>query len=225
MRHAAGEARDFDVLAARCREASSTQPSAAGATARQRLTELLAKRRSETRRGLEAGISDLRKHDWKAQSAAVVAAVASATTTETIAAYAGRRSRRLVGRFLARLDHRLLNDREIHTLRIETKKFRYVLEAFAAGMPPAASAACDRALRRLQTRLGEFTDHAAAAERLKRWLRREENARVRQTLVAARRLESVAAKRARRGCLRWWTSSRREAVARQLRRTLGGKTA
>lgn len=225
MRHAAGEARDLDVFAARCRESSSAQASGAGATARRRLTQLLEKKRPETRRGLGAGIADLRTPEWEAQSAAVVAAVASAKTTETIAAFADRRSRRFVSRFLARLDHRLRDDRDIHRLRIETKKLRYVLEAFAAGMPPSASAACDRTLRRLQTRLGEFTDHAAAAERLRLWLRREEFARVRQTLVAARRQESASAKRARRDCIRWWTASRREAIARQLRRTLEGKTA
>ena len=193
--------------------------------ARRRLTQLLAKRRPETRRELEAAIADLRKQDWETQTATIVAAVASPTTTETIAAFAGRRSRRLVGRFLARLDHRLRDDRDIHRLRIETKKLRYVLEAFADGMQPAASAACDRTLRRLQTRLGEFTDHAAAAERLRLWLRHEEDARARQTLVVARRLESASAKRARRDCIRWWTASRREAVARQVRRALGVKTA
>jgi len=225
MRDAAGEARDLDVLAARCREASAARSSEAGATARRRLKELLAKRRPETRRGLEAVIADLRRHDWKTKTAAVVAAVASAPTAETIAAFAGRRSRRLVGRFLARLDHRLRDERDIHRLRIETKKLRYVLEAFADGMQPAASAACDRTLRRLQGRLGEFTDHAAAAERLRLWLRHEEVARARQTLLAARRQESASANRAKRDCIRWWTASRREAVARHVRRALGGKTA
>jgi hypothetical protein len=49
--------------------------------------------------------------------------------------------------------------------------------------------------------------------------------RARRTLLDARRRESASAKRARRDCIRWWTASRRETLARQLKRILRGKVA
>jgi CHAD domain-containing protein len=222
IRDAAGEARDLDVLVLRCRAGTPVVPEP---TARQRLVEALARRRPETRRGLQAGIANLRSRDWEARTASLIAAVASAKKHQTIALFVHRRSRQLVGRFLDRLDDHLHDGREIHRLRIDTKKLRYMLEVFAAATPRAADTASDRTLRLLQTRLGEFTDHAAAAERLKHWSRRTRDPRARHALVDARRRESAAARRAKHGCTRWWAASRREAIARQLKRTLGGKTA
>lgn len=222
IRQAAGEARDLDVLAVRCR---TSNPADSETVARRHLADVLSKRWPETRRGLQEGIRHLRPRDWEARTDSLIAAVASAKMEQTNAAFTRRRTRRLVGRYLVRLDDRLRSGRKIHRLRIETKKLRYALEVFAVALPTASGTACDRTLRQLQKRLGEFTDRAAAAARLKRWLRREEDARARQTLVAARRLESASAKRARRGCMRWWTESRREAIARRLRQFQGAKTA
>ena len=72
-------------------------------------------------------------------------------------------------------------------------------------------------------RLGEFTDHVAAAERLKLWSLREADDHARRAFAHASRQESVSANRARRTCIRWWTASRRETLARQLKRILQGK--
>lgn len=223
IRRAAGEARDLDVLATRCRAAAAARPCAAGGTAREPLPEILAKKRSPTRRKLGNEITSLRARDWNGKAAALLVAVESAATTETIVSFARRRSRRLVRRFLAHLDHCLHDDPEIHRLRVHTKKLRYSLELFTAAAPAAEVTACVRALRRLQARLGEVTDHAAAAERLRLWSRGEVDDRVRRTLVDASRRELASAKRARRDCIRWWTASRREALARQLKRVLRGK--
>jgi len=225
IRRAAGEARDLDVLTARCRAVVAARPSAAGRAARKHLLEMLAKKRPPTRRELEDEITNLLARDWNGQAAALLAAVESAATTETIVSFARRRSRRLARRFLAHLDDRFRDDREIHRLRVHTKKLRYSLELFTAAAPTAEVTACIRELRRLQTRLGEFTDHAAAAERLRLWSQGEADDRARRTLVDASRQESALAKRARRGCIRWWTASRRDTLARQLKRILRGTVA
>ncbi len=223
IRRAAGEARDLDVLTSRCRAAAAARQSAAAGVARQRLAEMLAKKRPQTRRGLEDEITRVQGCGWKKQTAALLVAVESAAMTETIDSYARRRSRRLVRRFLDHLDDRFRDDREIHRMRIATKKLRYALEVFAAAAPTAEIAACVRALRRLQSRLGEFTDHVAAAERLKLWSLREADDHARRAFAHASRQESVSANRARRTCIRWWTASRRETLARHLKRILQGK--
>ena len=219
IRRAAGEARDLDVLVARGHGAASA---VRAGDASRRLAELLADRRPETRRRLHSGLAELPMHAWEGETAATVAAVASRAPAETVASFASRRARRLVGRFLARLDRPLRQGRAIHRLRIETKKLRYALEAIAEIGTPAATSSADRPLHRLQDRLGEYTDRAAAADRLGRWARREQKGCARRTLLAARGQEALAAKRVRRACGRWWTPSRRAGVARTLERMLGG---
>jgi len=225
IRCAAGEARDLDVLTTRCRAAAAARSSAAGGVARKHLAEILAKKRPPTRRDLEDEITILQARDWNGKAAALLIAVESAATTETVVSFTRRRSRRLVRQFLTHLDHSLHDDRGIHRLRVHTKKLRYSLELFTAAAPTAEVTACVRALRRLQARLGEVTDHAAAAERLRLWSRGQVDDRARRTLLDASRRESASAKRVRRDCIRWWTASRRETLAQQLKRILRGKVA
>jgi len=222
IRRTVGETRDLDVIIAGYRPAAGGRgTSRAARVARQRLVEILAKHRLQAGRGLSGLVPD----GWAAHSAAVLAAVQTAGATEAIGSYTPRRSRRLFHRYLDRCDRRLRGGRGIHRLRIETKKLRYVLEALAAGMPDAGLARGDRMLHRLQVRLGAFTDRAAAADRLAGWSRREEDDRARELLAKACRREFAAAARARRECIRWWESSRRDRLVRRLNRFLGGKTA
>lgn len=222
VRRSVGETRDLDVILARVRTAASEGGrSAAGAAARRRLVAMLAKQRSSASRS--RGVLDAR--EWDAHTAALLAAVASAGANEPFAPFRRRRSRRLVGRFLAILDRRLRDGDGIHRLRIETKKLRYVLDVFAAGTVSVHDSASARPLERLQTRLGEFTDREAAADHLRRLARREADDRCRELLAEARRRESTAARRARRECIRWWNSSRRRRLARQLGRSVRGTIA
>jgi len=219
VRRAAGEARDLDVLVARDRAATSTVR--AGDSPR-RLAQVLAQRRPETKHRLQVGLAGVPMHAWRDQTDATTAAIESRTPAGTVASFASRRARRLVRRFMARLDRRLCDGRAIHRLRIESKKLRYALEVIGEIGTPVVTSTSDRVLRHLQARLGDYTDPAAAADRLGRWSRREPDGPARRTLLAARKREATAAKRARRACKRWWTSKRRAGVARKLERTLGG---
>lgn len=49
-------------------------------------------------------------------------------------------------------------DEAVHELRIECKKLRYLMEFFSELVPGAEADAMEKALRRLQNRLGEFND-------------------------------------------------------------------
>lgn len=221
IRRAAGEARDLDVLLRR----GSGAPSATGvADASRRLADLLADRRSDTRLRLRAGLEDLPIQAWDRKVAATLAAVEARAAADTVASLVRSRARRLVRRYLARVDRPLRTGRAIHRLRIETKKLRYALEVVAELAPPGSTSAADRLLHGLQDRLGEYTDHDAAADRLARWARRESNRRDRRTLLAAHGCEATAKERARRTCERWWTPSRRGRITRGLERMLGGWT-
>jgi CHAD domain-containing protein len=219
IRRAAGAARDLDVLLGR----GPGAPSAVhAADASRRLADLLGDRRPDSRRRLRARLAKLPMHDWERETAATVGAVDSPASADKVASHARRRARRLVRRFLARLDRPVRTGRAIHRLRIETKKLRYALEVIAEIGAPVSTSAADRLLHGLQDRLGDYTDHAAAFARLRRWARREPDPRDRRTLLAAHGHEATAMKRACRACERWWTPSRRARIARAIERMLGG---
>jgi hypothetical protein len=91
--------------------------------------------------------------------------------------------------------------------------------------PAHERARCEEALERLQQTLGEFTDHAAAEERLRRWARADGAAAARRTIADLREREADAADRARREFTKWWSPSRRRWLRRKLERTLRRRTA
>lgn len=218
LRRTAGEARDLDVLIGR--GPRSTAAIHAG-DAWRRLADLLRERRPHSRRRLRARLAELPMHAWERETAATLGAVDAAASADTVASLVRRRARRLVRRFLARLDRPIRTGRAIHRLRIETKKIRYALEVIAEIGTPVSTSAADRLLHSLQDRLGDYTDHAAAVARLRRWARRESDRRGRRTLLAAHGHEATVVTRARRTCERWWTPSRRARLARAIERMLG----
>lgn len=61
-------------------------------------------------------------------------------------------------------------DAEVHELRIHCKKLRYLMEFFAPAFPRQACKRLIKALKRLQTTLGDFNDHAVQQESLTAFL-------------------------------------------------------
>lgn len=60
-------------------------------------------------------------------------------------------------------------DREVHRLRIQCKKLRYMLEFFAELVPESELEALQKSLKRLQKRLGNFNDYAVQQDALLRY--------------------------------------------------------
>ena len=225
IRRAAGGTRDLDVLTGRLererpRAAAGSPSGSKAALVRQRLVTMLAKRRDVSRRPIRAVRDELRAADWPARVERLIDAVTAAGTDETFAAYGRRRFRRMLDRFFSQADRRLDEPAEIHRLRISGKKLRYALEIFAPVFPLAERTACHEALERLQETLGEFTDHAAAAERFRRWAREKGVGPDRKALVALRRIEDDRAEEARRAFVRWWKPARRRELRRSFERTV-----
>ena len=213
LRRAAGDARDLDVLTGRLVQ-SGERPTPAR-SGRARLVAMLSKQRTVSRGPIREIHERLVEADWPGRVDALLERVASRGGRVTFAAYARRRFGPLVDRFFAAADRRLRDADEIHQLRIEAKKLRYAVEIFAGVFPAATLARCQDALERLQRTLGDFTDHAAAADRFRRWSREESMRSDRDTLVALERREDERAEEARRTFAKWWNRDRR----RQLKRT------
>jgi triphosphatase len=225
IRRAAGSTRDLDVLTGRLARDAADGPkpasiAAKAAAARGRLLAMLAKRRDVSRQPIRGVLDELTAADWPARVERLVEAVRQSGRDEPFAVFGRRRFRQLVNRFFRRADRKLEDAADIHRLRIEGKKLRYALEIFAAVFPAAERAACHEALENLQETLGEFTDHASAADRFRRWAREEGVGPDRQTLAELRRTEDARAEEARRAFVKWWKPARRRALRRSFEHTV-----
>ncbi len=223
IRHAAGATRDLDVLTtglAKPTDARTRHAKPLSAQARLRLVTMLTKRRDASRESIRAIHEKLTEDDWRGHVERLIDAVISGDSTESFLGYAQRRFPVMLDRFFAKADRRLGTADEIHRLRIAGKKLRYALEIFAVAIPAATRATSLDALETLQETLGTFTDHAAAADRFRRWAREDGVGVDRATLVALRRYEDHRAEKARRAFAKWWKPSRRRALRRSLEQTL-----
>ncbi|MCE9631597.1 MAG: CHAD domain-containing protein [Planctomycetia bacterium] len=228
IRRAAGNARDLDVLTDRLRGKSgavSPGRSLAGNAARRRLIAMLSLKRADSRQPIHEVREKLSAADWHAQVERLLDAVAAGRGHTTFRQYARRRFKPLMRRFFARADRRLRDAEEIHRLRIEGKKLRYALEIFAAVFPERVRVKCEKSLELLQENLGEFTDHAAAADRLERWARQEGAVGERKAIGALRKIEAHQADQARRTFVKWWSPARRRSLRRRFEHTLRKGTA
>jgi len=217
IRRSAGEARDLDVLTDRL-AGESGEPS--GVRARRRLVAILSKQREVSRKPIRTQHERLLDADWLDHVERLIAGIRSGRGRPTFHEYAQRRLRPLMRRFFASADRKLRTADEIHALRIEGKKLRYAMEIFSSVFTPRMRARCYDALEQLQKTLGDFTDHAAAADRFRR-LSHEKSAAVnRDVLARLRDHEEQQAEEARKMFVKWWDARRRRALRRHFEETL-----
>jgi CHAD domain-containing protein len=218
IRRAAGEARDLDVLTDRLASAAAPKPKVG--KARARLVAMLSKQRDVSRQPIRERYEKLIEADWPGRVAQLLEDVPARRRHATFGAYARRRFRPMVKRFFAAADRRLRDAEEIHQLRIEGKKLRYAMEIFADVFPARVQARCADSLERLQETLGTFTDHAAAADRFRRWAHDASAATHRDAIERLSDTEEALADDARRKFAKWWSPSRRRALLRRFEQTL-----
>lgn len=216
IRRSAGEARDLDVLTGRLAEDADS----AGSRARRRLVAMLAKQREVSRRPIRIQHERLLEGAWLDRVEKLVVGAASGRHQLTFETYARRRFRPLMRRFFSVADRKLRDAEEIHALRIEGKKLRYAMEIFSSVFPPRVRTRCYDALERLQKTLGDFTDHAAAADRFRRLAHDRASAANRDVLERLLSDEERQADDARRVFAKWWNADRRRALRRQFEHTL-----
>ena len=100
-------------------------------------------------------------HEWGAFLHESAAGAAGATSAEgPILDFARQRIYRTYRRIVKRGRPLAISaeDEELHALRIDAKKLRYLLEFFASLYPPKELAGLIRELKKLQDNLGEFND-------------------------------------------------------------------
>jgi CHAD domain-containing protein len=204
----------------RLRRAAGSADERAARSARERLVAMLSRQRAASRAPIQEIRDALLAADWHGRTERLLDDVGRRGKERSFAEFARRRFRPLVKRFFTAADHRLRSADEIHRLRIEGKKLRYALEIFAAVFPARERARCEDALQRLQDTLGEFTDHAAAADRFARWARSDGIGMEQRTLAVLHDVEAANANKARKAFVKWWSPARRRWLRRALERTL-----
>jgi len=217
IRRSAGEARDLDVLTDRLAGESGET---SGARARRRLVAMLSKQREVSRTPIRTQHERLLDADWLDRVERLIAGVGAGRGHPTFREYAQRRLRPLMRRFFATADRKLRTAEEIHALRIEGKKLRYAMEIFSAVFPPRMRARCYDALEHLQATLGDFTDHAAAADRFRRLSHEKSASANRDVLARLRDQEERLADEARKAFVKWWGPRRRRTLRRRFEETL-----
>jgi CHAD domain-containing protein len=223
IRRAASDARDLDVLTTRLAgvaDTSTTSRSQAARKARGRLIAMLSRQRIVSREPIREIYERLIEDDWSGRLEQLLESITGRRRPRSFTAYARQRFKPFVERFFAKADHKLRDEDEIHELRIKGKQLRYALEIFAGVFPAETRRACQDALEELQRTLGDFTDHASAADRLRRWSRDDGVHADRQTLEKLRKHEVEQANRARKAFAKWWNPTRRRALRRIFERSL-----
>lgn len=223
LRRVAGDARDLDVLAGRLAMAQASMNAAH--RARSRLVSMLSRQRATSRQPIRELYEELLAADWPGRVDGLVERISDDGADTSFGCYARRCFRPIVVKFFARADRGFHDARQMHRLRIEGKKLRYAMEIFAGVFPNRVRVRCQHALEQLQETLGEFTDHAAAAERFRRWARDDSMTADRGTLSAMRRREDALAKTARKAFIKWWNPMRRRSLRRAFERTLRQESA
>lgn len=218
LRRAASDARDLDVLTARLR--SGPPRTTAAQRARSRLVAMLSQQRDVSRQPIRDLYEELLAADWQGRMEGLLERISSRSREPLFGRYARRRFKPVVMEFFSLADRKLRSATEIHRLRIEGKKLRYAMEIFSAVFLPRVRGRCQDALEQLQETLGEFTDHAAAADRFRRWARDDSMTSIRRTLSALRRQEESLANDARKVFVKWWNPGRRRSLRRAFERTL-----
>lgn len=222
IRRTAGDARDLDILAERLtvKPGAVAPPESSAAAARSRLVAMLARQRDLSREPIRDLRERLAAAGWEARSHDMVSRIRRGGKPASLADYARRRFKPLADRFFEKAGHRLRDDDDVHRLRIAGKKFRYALEIFSPALPKPALSRCQKELARLQETLGEFTDHASAADRFRRLSRAGGPGLDRTTLDELSRRESRLATTARKAFVKWWDGRRRRQLRRSIRRSL-----
>jgi CHAD domain-containing protein len=157
---------------------------------------------------------------WLDRIEQLLEGVATGRSQPTFRTYARNRFQPMMRRFFTAADRKLRSADEMHALRIEGKKLRYAMEIFSSMFSPRMRARCYDALEKLQETLGDFTDHAAAADRLRRLAHEPSAAANRHVLEQLCAREEQRADKARKAFTKWWDADRRRALRRRFEQTL-----
>jgi CHAD domain-containing protein len=219
VRRAASEARDLDVLIDRLRQQWPT----AGEdplvnSPPERLIGLLSDQQIGSRGPIRDCQAELLAWEWPVRQDKLLGTVALGSQ-KRYGEFARKRLRRLGRKFFAAAGP-FRKAEQVHQFRIMGKRLRYSLDLFADVLAPQPRERCLRQLKKIQGALGDFTDHAAAADRLTDLTRESLDPATILLIDTLRREEHQLARLAHRRFDSWWTTGRRKKLRTLFREAL-----
>ena len=219
VRRAASEARDLDVLIDRLRQQWPT----AGEdplvnSPPERLIGLLSDQQIGSRGPIRDCQAELLAWEWPVRQDKLLGTVALGSQ-KRYGEFARKRLRRLGRKFFAAAGP-FRKVEQVHQFRIMGKRLRYSLDLFADVLAPQPRERCLRQLKKIQGALGDFTDHAAAADRLTDLTRESLDPATILLIDTLRREERQLARLAHRRFDSWWTTGRRKKLRTLFREAL-----
>jgi CHAD domain-containing protein len=215
VRKAAGEARDLDVLLMRWTEHMRRAPSSHAAL----LLEQVKRHRQQAQEPIEAVYKKLLRRHFKRRTRKLLARVRlrgqAGKCGQRFGCVARVELGRLVLPYLAASHVNLDDTAATHAFRIMGKQVRYAMEIFAGAFDEPFRKDLYPIVAALQERLGAINDHVAAQIHFANWLAEVDSCSVREALEMGIQCEGQALAASRREFVDWWTTARREDLARR----------
>lgn len=220
IRHAANDARDYDVLGQRwARDHSETQV--------KHLLGHVQERRSTAQQHIIAIHEQMqRDHCFEVKIARLLQRVRprgkdkSKLKKARFGGWAQRQLRSLVKKFFRAAPSHRRDVAALHRLRIRSKELRYALELLCGAFPPALRQTLYPAIETLQDRLGEINDHATAQVRLRERLDEVADLAERSHVQQLLDKERTCFEQACQVFLDWWTPQETELLRAEFKALL-----
>ena len=213
VRKAAGDARDFDVLAARLDNQLDREADKSVAM----LLDEVQERRKAAQQPIEAAYDKLKRKDFPRREARLLKHVRLRTESDLAEqpsfADAGVHAlRELVQDFFAAADGDLSDPTALHAFRIQGKRLRYAMEIFAGAFAAALRKKLYPQVERLQEKLGNINDHASARRHFADWIGTIERPEVVELLRTMGDEETAALAESTAKFFEWWTTKRSDSL-------------
>ena len=220
LRQAAGVTRDYDVLSDRLHQhlPPTSSPHSSHDLTIHQLLQLVEKKRNENRKIIQAKHSELLSWNWPLRVTTIENHVRP--KKKVYLKFVQNRNKKSCTRFSKVAYSTKKNPSQLHRLRIAGKKLRYALEFTPADYLNCSLRKCKNTLRKMQDRLGNFTDHTAASEILNQFSKEPLADDMLFMIHKMQREEHELAALSCRQFFVWWTGKRRRSMYKRLEKAL-----
>ena len=216
LRKTAGATRDYDVLSERLQlhippESSSSSIQRSSLS---QLLQLVAIKQTVNRASIMSVRSQLLLWGWQSRSDDITAPTQQ--NKKLYKAFIQHRLKKSCAQFSVIAKSHKKKPEQLHQLRIAGKNLRYALELLPKKDLSKPLETCQKILRKMQKKVGDFTDHTAAAEILKQFSKEPMADDILYVINTMQREENTLANISRHGFFDWWTKNRCRLMCKKL---------
>jgi CHAD domain-containing protein len=211
LRHAAGDARDLDVLGLRL----GNPVDGDGGSGLEALLEQVAACRCKAQKPLVAACEKVRLKGFKKRSRRLAEAASwqQEPPEPTFAEAARATLTPLVEAFLSAAAADLADVESLHQMRLSGKRVRYAMELLAGAFGDSFRGELFATFEEIQEKLGTINDHASAIAMFQEWSERADSEGSRAKLAGRIAREEQQLDANCREFRSWWTTARAAALA------------